>query len=581
MDWENDAATQTPPRRVVVPIAPPALPIAVIQAKAPARAWKQWLALGLAALVLAAATAFLSRGNARLTGNRVGTWLRHVVGRNPKPQATVTQRRLTANPGGTPVTSGVISPNGKYLAYSDANGFYVRHVDGGETYPVPMPKGFAPLPESWFPDSLHLVVSWFDDPNGGPPSLWKISVLGGEPRKLVNEGSSARVSPDGSKIAFLAGVWDSEQIWLSDADGGNVRKILDGGRDVFGAVAWAPDGKRFACVKALNLFGPDRPTKQIEVYDLSTAHSDVILSEPRLGDSLAWLNSGRLIYSLDEAEPNQADSNLWSLKLGARASESLPVRITNDHDHVSGTSTSVDGKRIALLRSSFQGDVYLADISARGRHLGAPRRLTLDERNDWPSSWTADNKAVLFISDRDGATHIFRQRLDQAQPELLVGGNNILNAPRLIPDGSSAIYSVSAKPGAPPDSVQIMRVPLVGGPSQFVLEAPGIRIYQCATSPSTLCIHDQFEPNSEYVKFFAFDPFEGKGTELLAGKIKKGDGAVNNWGLSPDGKYLATMKGKSPYDDRVLRIIHLADGSEREVPLPKIGLTMGHGLGGR
>ncbi len=154
------------------------------------------------------------------------------------------------------MTSGVISPDGKYLAYTDASGFYLRQVDGGETHAVALPKGFDPLPDSWFPDSAHLVVTWFGDqtypPRSGKqkPSLWKISVLGGTPQKLANEGSSARVSPDGAKIAFLAGVWDNEQIWLIEADGTSPTKIVDGGRDGFGAVAWAHDAKQFACVRA-------------------------------------------------------------------------------------------------------------------------------------------------------------------------------------------------------------------------------------------------------------------------------------------------------------------------------------------
>jgi hypothetical protein len=59
------------------------------------------------------------------------------------------------------------------------------------------------MPESWFPESLHLVVSHFDDVEKKPPSLWQTSVVGGTPRKLADAGLSARVSPDGSKILFF------------------------------------------------------------------------------------------------------------------------------------------------------------------------------------------------------------------------------------------------------------------------------------------------------------------------------------------------------------------------------------------
>jgi Tol biopolymer transport system component len=109
----------------------------------------------------------------------------------------MSQRRLTANPHDAPLTSGVISPDGKFLAYSDPTGLYVRHVDSGETIPVPLPKDLDAMPESWFPDNVHLVASHFDDSEKKQPSLWKISIVGGVPMKLADVGLSARVSPDG------------------------------------------------------------------------------------------------------------------------------------------------------------------------------------------------------------------------------------------------------------------------------------------------------------------------------------------------------------------------------------------------
>src|SRR5215831_19340532 len=46
----------------------------------------------------------------------------------------IKHRRLTANPNEDPVLGAVISPDGKYLAFSDTTGFYLRQVDSGETH---------------------------------------------------------------------------------------------------------------------------------------------------------------------------------------------------------------------------------------------------------------------------------------------------------------------------------------------------------------------------------------------------------------------------------------------------------------
>jgi DNA-binding winged helix-turn-helix (wHTH) protein len=67
----------------------------------------------------------------------------------------VTEQRITANPSEAPVTGAALSPDGKYLAYSDTTGVYVRHFDTGEVRALQLPKGFDAVPASWFP-----VIHW-------------------------------------------------------------------------------------------------------------------------------------------------------------------------------------------------------------------------------------------------------------------------------------------------------------------------------------------------------------------------------------------------------------------------------------
>jgi hypothetical protein len=71
-----------------------------------------------------------------LLGVGVARWLR------PATPRVVTAERITANPPDAPVTGAVISPDGKYVAYSDPTGVYIRHIDSGETRPLNLPKGF-------------------------------------------------------------------------------------------------------------------------------------------------------------------------------------------------------------------------------------------------------------------------------------------------------------------------------------------------------------------------------------------------------------------------------------------------------
>jgi DNA-binding winged helix-turn-helix (wHTH) protein/Tol biopolymer transport system component len=491
--------------------------------------------------------------------------------RHAEAQSVLTQRRLTANPDDLPLTSGVLSPDGRYLAYSDPSGFYLKHIDSGETHRLTFPDGFEPMPESWFPDSVHLVVRWLDHKKA--PSLWKISVLGGTPRKLADVGSSARVSPDGLKIAYLAGIWDNEQVWLMQADGSGARKLIDGGQLGFGAVAWAPDSVRFAYVKSNDSLSPN--DRAIQICDLASGRSSILLEDNRLGDELAWTSTGRLIYTLRESEPNWEDLNLWSTQLDTKTGlpSAPPTRITNEHGNVTGISMAADGKRMAVRRNKFQPDVFLADLDASGRRLSEPRRFTFDQRWDWPSGWTPDSKGVLFNSDRDGPNQIYQQRIDQTQPDLLVGGPDVVWVGQLTPDGSDLIYAASVGPRQAAGKVRLVRIPLAGGPAKPVLEASSILGYQCARSPSSICIYGQMEEKSEFYRFFTFDPLGAKPPQELA-KIKKEDGP-NQWSISPNGRYLAMRKTQDPYQGPTMRILEVATGTTRDIPVPSVGLMMG------
>ncbi len=530
--------------------------------------WKLTAAVAVVALAVLASLIGLSDENSYLSRTRLGVFARRAVfGYSATTQPTVTERRLTANPEDAPVTSAVISPDGKYLAYTDKTGFYLKQVDNGETHPVLLPKGFEPLAESWFPDSIHMVVSWGQDAEE-LPSIWEISVLGGSPRKLADAGTFPRVSPDGSTIAYLSGNggFGVNEIWLIQADGERARRILGGteaeARVGFSAVAWNPDGRRVAYVRTT--YHPyDAEETGIEIADTSGGKIDAVVSIPGLGQGLGWTSHNHLLYALHEPAPNQDDFNLWRMQFDSRYAPSMgpAIRLTSGRGLAADLSVTRDGKLVALRRKQYQGAVYLANITEGGRRFTAPRRMTMDERGAQPYSWTPDSRAVIFTSNRDGPRRIFKQAIDSTQPELLVGGNETLSISRLSPDSKELLYLAMANPGQSSQNVRIMRMPLAGGPPRLVLEAPWIVNQQCARLPSTLCIYSPGEPRQ--VRFFTFDPVTGLGAEIVAARIK--DCAVcGNWSLSPDGKYLARWVlglNNAP----AIRIFSIANGSERTI----------------
>jgi Tol biopolymer transport system component len=209
-----------------------------------------------------------------------------------------------------------------------------------------------------------------------------------------------------------------------------------------------------------------------------------------------------------------------------------------------------------------QPDVYIAEIDGRKR-ISLPRRLTRENWEDLVFSWTADSKAVLLLSNRDGRQHIFKQSIDQLQPELLVGGDHDYAIPKLSPRRNEVLYLQMPEQEDSAQNVQIRRVPLAGGVSLLVRAAPSIWNLQCANFPATLCVYSSGSGND--LKFVSFDPMTGQSADLSLPKLK--DAGWSNWVLSPNGRYLAGSKPETG-KDAAIHVLSIADDSESTIPLP-------------
>jgi len=484
-------------------------------------------------------------------------WLQSPTAKQP----SATLQRLTTNATENAISASAISPDGKYLAYSDKTGTYLRVLATGELHPL-LPKGTDITSLSWFPDSSQLLASW-PAPPANRVGLWVFSILGGTPRQLTDEGWSASVSSDGSQIAFLKGTGYASsglEIWTMQANGADPRKLISvsesGG--LFASPVWSPDGRSLGYVR----FKYDQYSVGgwIELFDLQHASTKVLLSEPRLDfGGLKWLPDGRLVFAVVEAPPNQTSSNFFAntVDLGAGRFAGVTVRLTNGEGVVDQPSVTADSKHLVFNRVKSQTDVYVAEFSPNGPRLGKPRRLTLDDADDLPFDWTPDNKAVLFTSNRTGSVNIFRQAVDDTLAEMLVFGPEEKTLSRLSPDGSHIIYLLPPVTNGTPRLPRLRSAPINGGPSQLLVEAPLITNHQCSRTPATVCIFSQQQ--SKGFIFSVFDPAGGTPHEVA--KIDQVTG-VWNWSLSPDGKLIATG---SPVENNRIRLLSLSGQPPRDL----------------
>jgi Tol biopolymer transport system component len=543
----------------------------------PRKRWALLLAGGLAVVALGLFT----------------TWL---VTHRPHPAPPeLKEHRLTANSSENSVNGGVISPDGKYLAYSDQMGLHLKLIQSREVLNIPQPEG-RPLgagswwPNGWVPDSTKFIATLIESgPLGagnGILSTWVISALGGPPRKLRDGADGWSVSPDGTLIAFGTGASfvRSREIWMMGAQGEEPRRLVSGSEDDgFFWTAWSPDGQRIAYLRYQRR--PDGPECSIESRDLKGGQSTLILSDRRLCDAnnkLVWYLSGRFIFSMLEPGPEQGANNLWEIRVDTRTGQpvSQPTRITNwVGEIVSDFSGTGDGK-LVFNRYTTQADVYVGELEANGRRLKNARRLTLTENNNYPGEWLRDGKTLLFVSDRNGTQDVFEQALDQVEAQPVVTGPDYKWRPTLSPDGSWILYlsSAPARVVAPvlwgrsgiaevgaTTPVRIMRLPTPAGAPEVVFEGRGIDALACAKPPATNCVFSERTPDDRQLIFSSFDPLHGRGREIT--RISLGRPypwfQYYSWDLSPNGSRLAFAE----YDEHEgrIQIIPVASGEAHEI----------------
>jgi len=505
--------------------------------------WTRWL--GVAAAILAS---FLAGG------------VLYRVTRRPQPASPeLALRQLTSNSNENPVDSGALSPDGSYLAFSDTRGIHIKVLSTGESQTVPQPEEALKDRQDhwevvqWFPDGTRFLAQLIPPPERYSgrvrSSIWSVSLLGGAPRKLRNDGIVGSISPDGSLVAITSN-WERvgpREIWLMGPEGEQARKLWEtDANSGFVTLRWSPDGQRLAYVELRR--------NAIEMRDVKGGPAKTVLSlaGQDLHDFL-WLPDGRMLYSFGESGHNAGTCNYWAFRPDPRTGVPMekPTRVTNWAGAcVDFGSVTANGKRLAFLQYNGQTSVHVADLDPEAMHLSNPRRLTLSEDWNVPSGWTADSRAVVFWSAREGHSGILRQSPDEDVASPIVSGREQISEARISPDGKSILYMIPSENGQDQAPVKIMRVSMEGGPSQFVFAAkwsPSLltklefyRGLSCARSPATTCVVAEQSQTFDHLIFTAFDPLQGRGRELAQVEVDPTGNYV--WDLSPDGSCIAILK---------------------------------------
>ena len=512
----------------------------LIPRKESSRRWVRW-GLVAALLLLAGAGFWRFRPESQLA---------HEI-------SEVKQTQLTTNANDSPERDQFISPDGKLLEYSDRNGIHIKLIASGETHTLQPPDALNGFQVDWgtgpwFPDNVRFFAN--ARVAGRRSSAWLFSAIGGAPRKLRDDAEVQDVSPDGSLVLFTTnpGKLGNSDIWLMDSNGEHARQLYGSDNNTtYENVLWSPQGQRISYARF------HRTTTKWEQFyesrDLKGGPPLVILSSGPWWQRggvirMVWLPGGRVIYIVRDDDLNGLSCNFWEMPVDEHTGKprGKPRKLTNWAGFCLQFETkSADGRRIAYGRFSYQRSVEVADLGASGTRMVNTRRLTVGEANEYPMGWTADSKAVIFHSNRNGSWGIFKQSLDQETPETIVMGTEDSGPATSVvsPDGLSLIYALNPRDlgGESALPSRIMLAPITGGVPRWLITTSLTGQPRCARSPATLCAIAERAPDGKQLIFTALDLDKGRGGELT--RILIEPGASYSWDLSPDGTRIAIAKG--------------------------------------
>lgn len=485
------------------------------------------------------AVAFLLAGGA-------GIFL-YSIRRSHAPQG-FTLLQLTANSAENPVASGAISPDGKYLAYADLAGMHIKLIKTGETRAVSQPKSQTSLVPpyweivQWFPDGTGFLANFALRPEMRVsiqmPSIWSVKLLGGDPRKLQDDAEVWSISPDGSLISFGRGKgrFGYREVWLMGPGGENPRKLLSfNENEGVRRFHWLPGGRRIAYLRS-NQDGETLLSSELESKFPPTPLP--ISAMDRVKD-FVFLPDGNILYSVQDVIGTNT-CNYWKLRIDPQSGKTAgdPHQLTNWAGFCElGASVTENGKRLAFIERAGHASTYVADLEANGTHLAKVRKFTLNESWDFPTDWTADSKALILLSDRDGRMRLFRQALDETGAEPLQIGPDDVSFPHVTPDGRWLLYVLEEHSGNGTGS-RVIRAPVDGGPSQSVANARRNAQVLCPAAPATFCVLGELTEQRDQFIFSAFDPLKGRGVELTKFPMHTKTDYLA-WDVSPDGTRLA------------------------------------------
>lgn len=420
------------------------------------------------------------------------------------------------------VGSATISPDGKYVVYSAIDGstkqssLWLRHIVTSSVVEIVRSAGQGiNFGQSTFsPDSNYIY--FIRTERNAPGDLYVVPVLGGTPKKILDNVTRISFSPDGSRFTFTRHDPKGEDaVRIANADGSgeqvlSVRKHPD---YYLPGPAWSPDGNTIACPVGGFEEGYYRSIAFIRVSDGT---------EERLPfhrwnnlDRVAWLSDGSGVITTADEKPTEP-YQIWLVPYPTGDARLL----TNDLSDYRNLSLTADSTALVASVQDSTSNLWVASIA----QPSAGQQLTSSKQNgNFGVAWTPDGR-IIYRSNESASDELWSISADgRDKRQLTNDGNSKGRYPCVTPDGRYIVFD-SYRSGA----IQLWRIDTDGSNLKMLTAGPGF---------SGDCSHSD--------RWVAYTTFGPGGFSIWKVSIDGGDPTqlISKYALvpsvSPDGKLIA------------------------------------------
>lgn len=272
-------------------------------------------------------------------------------------------------------------------------------------------------------------------------------------------------------------------------------------------------------------------TSSLEIFDLDSGESSVLLTTERLIEAPNWSPDGRFLVV-------NGDGRLFRVELDAPALDEIDTgfatKCNNDH------GISPDGTML-VISDQTEGDSCIYTLPIGG---GTPRRVTEHVPSYW-HGWSPDGRRLAYCARRDGTYGIHTIALEGGEETRLTDAQGHADGPDYSPDGAW-IWFNSSRGG----TMQLWRVRPDGSVMEQMTDDERVNWFPHPSPSGDTVLYLAYEngveghPRDKDVELRLMDLSDGSVRVLLP--IFGGQGSINVPCWHPSGRRFAFVRYARP-----------------------------------